>query len=169
VRATQITAPTPARDDDRSKIEVDVSGCVATRDAPLKVRLDPSPALRASIERAVREGRTVRLSIQIVEPHRGDWAGLSVHLNDPRADERTSIDSPGYVGSVAFYGGSEGETTTFMLNITPAVSHLMRAGKWRAGDALELFFVPVANDGRPAASHGIGIKKVSISVPQSQP
>lgn len=147
------------------RVETVVNEQTATPERALRVRLEPTARFREALG---GEGETpVRLCLRVQRPPQGVWKGLRVFLNAPDADARTQTSSPHYVGSVAFYGGTVGDSQSFMLNLGRAVRRLKQAGTWPASGSLTVTIVPIPSTKSTAiAGVGIRVEKVSLAVPE---
>lgn len=145
---------------------INLNGQDATVAKPLTVQLQSSASLDEALERTVREDGTLRLNVQIQHPG-GAWTGLRLFLNAPEANAKTSIETPHYIGSVAFYGGTEGDTETYSLSLDRAVRKLKQSGNWRAGEPLTITLIPLPlNKSSAPAAEGIRVTKVTIKAPK---
>ncbi|HEX8475697.1 MAG TPA: hypothetical protein VF666_16860 [Pyrinomonadaceae bacterium] len=151
---------------DGTQVAVKTDGQIATLSTPLKVRLSPAPALRNALEKTAEAKTTVRLSIETVQPSLDKWSGLRVFLNAPGASAATPETAPEYVASVAFYGGTEGESKTFVLDIGRTLRRLKQAKRWKSGEPLTVTILPIPSDASPSdGAKGIEVKRVVIALP----
>lgn len=152
----------------KTRVEAVAAEQTATPERALTVRLEPTSRLRDAFGRDGAQGdRPLRLCVQVAKPPQGIWKGLRVFLNSPDVDARTPLSTPHYVGSIAFYGGNEGDTQSFMLNLGRTVRRLKQAGVWPARGPLNVTLVPIPSaKSASGATGGISVTKVTIAVPE---
>jgi hypothetical protein len=143
------------------EFSVSLEGKSFTESHPLRVSLDPTPAIRKVMDHG--DGNAaLRLAVEVVHP--GDeWLGFRVFLNLPAGAKAAEPRSPQYLGSVSFYC-CRGEQKTFYLDMGETILRLKKARLWRAGAPITLTLFAIPLDEREAPKgKGIAVRKVTIT------
>lgn len=149
----------------QSKPEISLSGKTVTQTVPLRVRMEPTAALRAAFARVADGETAIRLSVQTVAPKPDEWMGLRIFLNPPKEHPLPATKSPYYVGSIAFYGYDEGAVVTFTFDLGPTIQRLKQVKLWRADKPLTVMLVGILDQTRhEQTTSGLVIKQITISV-----
>jgi hypothetical protein len=144
---------------------------VGTQPLHISVRLPPSVAAAVRSLGAGTSGPlpTIRLTLEGVRAE-GDASGIRVFVGLPPDTRDLAVDSPHFVGSLAFGHTGPFETTptdSFLINIAPALSRLRADARLMPGSSGDMLMVTIA--ARPSqagvAPAPIYVKRVSITLP----
>lgn len=147
----------------QAQVEVELSGKTIRPDAPVTISVKPKADLQAALSRLSGKETSVRLTVQVRQPKDGDWSGFHVFLNS-QAKELNDLESPHRVGSSYFYGGKEGEMTSFIHDLGHTIQQFKQAKSWRDSAPLRITLVGIPGRGKQKSPlPEIVITRVSIT------
>jgi hypothetical protein len=140
---------------------------------PVTVPLQPPPAMRQPLNRAVQAapgGESLQLAIEGIEPPANPQVLVRVFINLPNADAKTSFEDIHYAGNFSFFTGEDrghnhhSGPLTQLIDVTETVRRLREAGQFKEGEPLNVTLVTSPIDPKKEAGARIPFKKVSLSV-----
>lgn len=128
---------------------------------------------------AARDGRDERVLLRVsgIRPPKNDDTYIRVFVNLPDAGPDTSIKSPHYAGSFGFFMGkmfarmaADGNVPDYYVDVTDTLADLRKAGRFSAGEGVELTLVAVPHETGERRAEAITIGRMDlVTTPSATP
>jgi len=132
------------------------------------VSLKPTPAVWQLLQQIAdgnKQGRTARLTIAGARPPADRDVGLRVFVNDATATVDTPPKGKHYVGSLTFFPRmKKPKPQSFLLDLSPTIEQLGKAGEFRTDKPLQIRLVVVPDESDPTIKVSVEIEKLTLEV-----